>query len=56
MEIGSLLYFFIIFFCIRNLLDCLCEILQIVFDEITQRIKKLEKNNSKKTKKILIKQ
>ncbi|MDV3202776.1 MAG: hypothetical protein Q8901_02435 [Candidatus Phytoplasma stylosanthis] len=50
MEIGSWLSLFIIVICMQNLWKCLCELLKIEFNEITQIIKKLEKNNSQNKK------
>ncbi|MDV3173863.1 MAG: hypothetical protein Q8779_02530 [Candidatus Phytoplasma stylosanthis] len=48
MEFKSCLSLFIIFLCMQNLWNCLCEILKIEFNKIIKRIQKLEKNNSKK--------
>ncbi|MDV3158143.1 MAG: hypothetical protein Q8764_01295 [Pigeon pea little leaf phytoplasma] len=50
MEIGSWLSLFIIVICMQNLWKCLCELLKIEFNEITQIIQKLEKNNSQNKK------
>ncbi|MDV3171013.1 MAG: hypothetical protein Q8781_01770 [Candidatus Phytoplasma stylosanthis] len=50
MENGSILSLFIIVICMQNLWKCLCELLKIEFNEITQIIQKLEKNNSQNKK------